>query len=117
GAETRSCTERVEVPNPPPPILDVPPPLELECSARGGVPVADPRVQAWLSAASVSDACGPATVANDAPPLFPSGCGGGRTTVVTFTADDGCGNLVAATSTLAVKDSVAPVIRVQPSFP
>jgi hypothetical protein len=58
-----------------------------------------------LAAATATDACGPTTVASDAPAAFPVG-----STVVTFTATDSSGNVSTASATVTVVDTTAPSI-------
>jgi hypothetical protein len=114
---SESCTSPVTVGDAAPPDLFVPPPLQLECSAPGGVPLFDTDVQSWLDSAFATDGCGDATVTNDAPALFPAGCPPtGATTVVTFTASDPCGNQTTDTSTVTVVDSLPPSFVVQPDL-
>jgi len=90
------------------PTLNVPAPLELECDGPGGIAATDPRIAAWLAAASASDICDGATISDDAPALIPSGCGAGATTTVTFTATDDCGNAAELSSTITIKDTTPP---------
>jgi hypothetical protein len=114
---TDTCSTPVTVGDTTPPQLEVPPPLLLECSAPGGVPLLDPAVQAWLASATAQDDCGAASISNDAPALFPAGCPpAGATTTVTFTATDGCGNQSQDTSTITVVDTLPPVIDRQPDL-
>ena len=114
---TETCSSTVTVGDATPPMLSVPPPLLLECSAPGGVPLSDTAVQDWLASATATDGCGEATVTHDAPALFPAGCPpAGATTVVTFTAVDGCGNETQGTSFITVVDTLPPIIDVQPDL-
>jgi len=87
-----------------------PAPISMECSSPGGVPSSDPTIQAWLASASAGDLCdGPiATVDNDAPPLFASGCGAGQATNVTFSATDADGQTGTDVSSISVHDSIPP---------
>jgi len=114
---TDTCTTPVTIGDTTPPTLSVPPPLLLECSAPGGVPLLDAAVQAWLLLATATDGCGDAVVTHDAPALFPAGCPpAGATTVVTFTATDDCGNQTQGTSSVTVVDTLPPVIDAQPDL-
>ena len=113
---TDTCSSDVTITDTTPPALVVPPPLEVECSAPGGVPAAHPAIQAWLALAACADGCGACAVANDAPAFFPAGCDPGVTTPVSFTATDGCGNQTVGASSVTVVDSQGPVIDVQPSL-
>lgn len=109
-----TCTADVTIQDTTPPELVVPPPITVECSAQGGTPATDPAIAAWLAMASAGDACGQASLADDAPDLFPSGCPPGVETVVTFTATDECGLETTGTSTVTIVDTSPPVIDVQP---
>lgn len=94
-----------------PPVLTVPPPLVLECEGDGGMPVDDPRIQAWLLSAFATDDCtDPVVVTWTAPDFFPVGCPDPAPQLVTFFAEDECGNAVNATSTIEVVDTTPPVI-------
>ena len=105
-----SSSSKVTVRDTTAPALSVPQPLVLECSSPGGVPVTDPQVQAWLASATASDVCGTAAIKDDAPALFPSACGPGATTTVTFTATDDCGNAIDLSSTVTVRDTTPPTL-------
>jgi len=102
------CETLVQVVDTTPPDLDLPEPLLLECPAPGGVPIDDPRIQAWLGTALAVDSCTTATSSHDAPMVFPAGCAPGVTTTVTFEASDEAGNLVSGTSTVTVIDTTPP---------
>lgn len=93
-----------------PPVVAAPPPLRLECTGSAGVPASDPRIQSWLDAASAGDLChGPiATVSNDAPLSFPSGCGAGLATTVSFSAVDPSLHVGSASSSISVFDGTPP---------
>jgi hypothetical protein len=94
-----------------PPVLTVPPPLVLECEGDGGLPIDDPLIQAWLRSALATDDCtDPVVVSWDAPDFFPVGCPDPAPQLVTFFAEDECGNAVSATSTIEVVDTTPPVI-------
>ena len=67
---------------------------------------------AWLATAAASDVCGKVTISNNVPSLIPSGCAPGKTTTVTFTATDDCGNVTRKTSTVTVQDTTAPTLTV-----
>jgi len=93
------------------PSLVVPAPLELECDGPSGIPATDPRIQVWLGSATATDICDSATITDDAPAFFSSGCVPGEVTVVTFTAVDDCGNAAELTSTVTVVDTTPPEIE------
>jgi hypothetical protein len=103
----------------PPDITTCPPPLELDCAGSADVPASDPRIQAWLASFAATDGCGNATLSNDAPSSFPSGCLGSRT-VVTFTATDEGGRtstcasgIVVHSQCLSLPADVGPALRVR----
>jgi len=97
-----------------PPTCTPPAPLVLECNAPGGVSGDDAAVQDWLARASASDdGCGIAAFTHDGPAFFPSGCGSGTSTTVTFTATDGAGNATQCASTVAVRDTTPPRVDVR----
>jgi N-acetylneuraminic acid mutarotase len=95
-----SATTTVTVHDTTPPVFSaVPGPVVVEQTDRNGTPVSVARPAA-------SDACDAAPkILSDAPPVFPLG-----STVVTFTAVDASGNKAAATTTVTVRDTTAPVI-------
>ena len=92
------------------PQVSVPPPLVLECNAPGGVPGNDPAVLGWLAQAEAEDVCASADVDDNAPGLFPAGCGSGAETTVDFTGIDTCGNQTLESSTVTVTDTTAPEV-------
>lgn len=92
------------------PELTVPEPLTLECDGAGGLPAADPRIRAWLEAATATDGCSEPVVSHDAPDFFASGCEPGRTTEVAFRAVDACGHETVASSRVIVVDRTAPEV-------
>jgi len=98
----------------PPDIEDLPSPLTVECAEQGGTPVSNPAIRAWLAQASATDLCTGATLEQDAPAFFPSGCSPGRVTTVTWTATDGCYNESEASSALTVVDTTPPALTVPP---
>lgn len=105
-----TCEQLISVVDNDPPVVMVPPPIVLECNEHGGVSINDPVVQAWLATATAVDVCTDATLINDAPLLFPSGCGAGYTTIVTFTGIDECGNSASEQSSVTVTDTTPPEV-------
>jgi len=103
-----TCEQVISIVDNDPPVVTVPPPILLECNEHGGVSVDDPAVQAWLATATAVDVCTDATLIHDAPLLFPSGCGPGQTTIVTFTGTDECGNSASEQSSVTVTDTTPP---------
>lgn len=89
-----SCDQTVATVDNSPPVLSVDTtPLvvtDTDCSGSQA---------ATLPTASAVDACGDATVTNDAPATFPAG----ETTTVTFTAEDDCGNSSSAALDVTVE--------------
>ena len=113
------CSIGISVVDTTEPSLIVPAPITIECSSPSGVPVSDPRIQAWLSSVSASDSCNGVTITNDASEFFGSTCGVGNETIVTFTATDNCGNTVSLESSITVVDTTPPDIacNAQDIFP
>ena len=95
-----------------PPVIAPPTPLLLECDGPAGIPVSDPRVQAWLAEASATDACGPVAVDDDLIDTLLPGCAPGTTRVVTFSSVDDCGNAASIESTITVVDTTPPELSV-----
>ena len=106
------CSHSLSVVDTTPPSLIVPAPVTIECTAPGGVPVSDPRIQAWLAAVSATDSCNAVTISHNAPAFFESACGPGSETEVTFSAVDGCGNPVSVSSSITVIDTRGPDLTV-----
>ncbi len=107
GTDISSVTVN-ETPNSAP-VVTAPAPLTITV-AQGttSVPASDPAIQAFLAAATASDAeDGTLTVSNDAPANFGVG-----TTTVTFSATDSCGLNRTATSTVTIEvvGNTAPVL-------
>jgi len=92
----------------PPAFVQVPDPLTVECSARGGTPSADPAVQAWLAEFEAQDVCGSVSEADDMPALLPAGCAPGLETPVTVTATDDCGLEAREAESVWVQDTRPP---------
>ena len=87
-----------------PPNLTAPADISLEGDATGGALQAS--AADFLAGATAVDDLNPMpTITNDVPAVFPVG-----TTTVTFTADDGSGNLASATATVTVTDTTDPVV-------
>lgn len=83
-----------------PPTLTAPADITAECQGPGGTTVT-------LGTPTVDDLCDPGavTVAHDAPAVFPSG-----TTIVTWTATDGAGNMTSATQSVTILDTIPPTL-------
>jgi len=95
------------------PVPSAPDPLTVECTTEGGIPADDPAVAAWLNEFAAVDVCDTTVdLSNDAPALFPAGCGSGQETVVTATASDDCSNTVQFASSLTVEDTTPPDVVV-----
>jgi hypothetical protein len=91
-----------------PPVLTCPADRPGQCSVHTGVPLADPQLLSFFSAATAVDACDASpALTNDAPAALPIG-----TTRITFTARDASGNAQICTSSVRVADTVPPQITV-----
>jgi len=84
-----------------PPKLVCPGPLTVECDD----PELEANVEAWLQSPLFGDNCGEATLSDDyaSSPLL-----GSRT--ITFTAEDGCGNISSCTALLTIRDRTNPIV-------
>ncbi len=102
------CTQEVIVVDTMSPTLAVPSSITAECSGPGGVPSSGPQTQDWLNSAIASDICGETTLVHNAPDFFPVGA-----TVVTYVAEDECGNQTDGWSTVTIVDTTPPVITVE----
>jgi hypothetical protein len=105
-----NCGQTIDVTDTTGPDLTVPDPLALECNGPGGVPGDDPQILDWLDDATATDDCSSFDIVNDAPDLFPSGCGEGQATTVNFTATDECSNSSMDSSTVTVTDTTPPEV-------
>jgi len=97
----------IETPNTAPTVT-APAPITITVPVgTTSLPATDPAIQAFLDSASANDAQdGPLPVVNNnAPADFPLG-----TTTVTFTAEDSCGLIGSATSTVTVQEEVVVVV-------
>jgi len=84
--------------------LNVPVPASFSSGGAPQLSKSDPKVAAWLAAASAEDGVdGRVSVTNDAPEVLPLGV-----TVVTFTATDHSGNVATSQSRLTVVTGAAP---------
>jgi hypothetical protein len=96
----------IETPNTTPTVT-APAPITITVPVgTTSLPASDPAIQAFLDGASADDAQdGPLPVVKNAPSDFPLG-----TTTVTFTAEDSCGAIGSATSTVTVQEEVVVVV-------
>ncbi len=99
-----TAEQRVTVVDTTPPSLAAPADVTAEAASPGGAPVAD------LGSPDASDAVGVASVASDAPALFPLG-----TTAVTWTATDAAGNAATASQRVTVLDTTPPLLVAPPA--
>jgi hypothetical protein len=107
---SNSDTVNVRVVDTTAPLLTCPADLTAECSTQGGAGADDPAVDAFLTSATVTDACDAAVeVTSDAPAVLGLG-----STLVTFTATDDDLNTATCQATVTVEDTTAPAI--DPSF-
>jgi hypothetical protein len=105
-----NCGQTIDVTDTTAPDLTVPAPLALECNGPGGVAGDDPQILGWLGEASAVDDCSNFNVTDDAPDLFPAGCGVGEASTVNFTATDACSNASMDSSTVTVTDTTPPEV-------
>jgi hypothetical protein len=82
----------------------VPGPISVEQTSPAGSVIT-------LPAPSATDACGPVTITNNAPAVFPPG-----TTTVAFIATDASGNTATETTSVNVSDTTAPVLTAPPDL-
>jgi hypothetical protein len=86
------------------PVLNAPGPATFSSGGASQLSKSDPKVAAWLAAASATDLVdGRVPVTNDAPELLPLGV-----TVITFTARDQADNVSTSQSRLTVVTGEAP---------
>ncbi len=86
------------------PVLNAPAPATFSSGGASQLSKSDPKVAAWLAAASATDLIdGRVPVTNDAPEVLPLGV-----TVITFTASDQAGNVSTSQSRLTVVAGAAP---------
>lgn len=90
---------------PPPPTIDCPDDITVECSSPGGTSADDPQLDPFFGGVSASDVCGDPTVTNDAPAFFPLGF-----TNVTFTAESLLGFSSSCFASVEVVDTTPPTI-------
>ena len=99
-----TATQEVAVLDTTPPAITAPADATAEAASEDGTPAVD------LGEPDASDAVGVASVASDAPALFPLG-----TTTVTWTATDAAGNEATATQRVAVLDTTPPTLLAPPA--
>jgi hypothetical protein len=106
---TGSDVALVNVQDTVPPSITCPASVRVECQAAGSAGVAVPR-------ATAADSCsGTISIVNDhnAGGADASGAYSLGTTVVTFTARDGAGNVASCTTSVTVGDTTPPVVTVR----
>ena len=107
AGNTSSATATVSISDNGAPALTVPTDLTINLPSGANVPISDPAIEAFLTAASATDDVeGPRPVTSDAPAQFLPG-----TTVVTFTTADTVGNTATATSNVTVVDTGVPSLN------
>ena len=92
----------------PPPVINCPAPLTVECTAPSGALKTNPAIAAFLAAASATHGCEPTpTITNNAPATFAHGL-----TAVKFTATDPdwLGSSSDCTVNVNVVDTTAPTV-------
>ena len=103
AGNTATARQSVEVRDTTPPLIEPPRALELEADSAAGYDSAAPG--GALAPPAASDAAGPVTLENDAPPVLPIGA-----TVVTWTASDAAGNAATARQSVEVRDTTPPIL-------
>jgi uncharacterized repeat protein (TIGR01451 family) len=112
NGNTATATQTVTVTDNQQPSISAPAPVNVSTGAGAtscGVVVSD----AALGTATASDNCGSVTITRSGVPagnFFPVG-----TTTITYTANDGRGNIQTATQTVTVTDNTAPTITAPPA--
>ncbi len=106
-----TCTQKVTVEDNTPPMVDCPDPLEIECGESLD-PAVNTELANWLASAVASDACGDAMVIENSYSMdgFSDGCGETGEQVVTFIAEDECGNRASCTAIVKIVDTTPPAI-------
>jgi hypothetical protein len=111
AGNTSSTVGQVTVVDTTAPTLTVPAPITLGAASGAGLPASDPRVAAFVAAATATDIVTPQpTITTDLPAVLPVG-----TTTVAFTARDSSGNSASGTSTILV--TPAPATGGEPTPP
>ena len=100
AGNSRAAEQEVTVADTTPPSLEAPANATAEAASPDGTPVD-------VGSPAASDAVGVASVASDAPALFPLG-----TTIITWTALDEAGNAATAVQSVKVADTTPPTISV-----
>lgn len=96
-----TCEQIISVVDFDAPTIVVPAPLVIPGDTNGGVSSTAKIIQNWVDQAHAIDACSKATLTVILPDVFPADCGG-KTTNVTFAANDECGNSDFALSSVTV---------------
>jgi hypothetical protein len=95
------------------PVLNVPHPISVSTGGADHISRSDPKVAAFLSAATAVDLVdGPVAVTNNAPAELPLG-----TTAITFSATDRTGNTATAQSALTVVTGSVPQQKIDSTPP
>jgi len=93
------------------PTITAPEAITLECGSQGNEAI----INNWLTGYTAADGCSDVTVTNDFA-AAPTMCEGGMNEVtVTWTAEDECGMMVTATSTITIVDNTKPVVMTPPT--
>jgi uncharacterized repeat protein (TIGR01451 family) len=94
-----------------PPSIECPANITLSCNELNSAAI----INNWLSSVSGTDACSDVTITNDYTALSTADCGDTGTTLVTFTATDGCDNVAMCTASIIIEDDENPEITTPPS--
>jgi len=112
GGNTATATQTVTVIDNTAPTI-TPPPAVMVATGPGSATCGAVVNDATLGAATATDNCGTAGITRSGVPaghVFPVG-----TTTITYTADDGHGNIATATQTVIVTDTTPPTITAPPT--
>jgi len=108
GTYTRTDEVDVTVQDTTGPTISCPDDITVECVDYCGTPADDAQLVVFFAGVSATDACGAATIDDDAPTCFEEG-----QTTVTFTAEDDHGNTTTCEAVVTVEDTTPPTITVE----
>ena len=103
-----TCVRNIVIEDNTPPSLTCPEEdLVLECADESN----DQQITDWLGEFTASDLCGDVTITNNYDPNgFSDDCGDTGMQVVTFYAEDECGNSASCSMTITIEDTTDPII-------
>ncbi|NLM93387.1 MAG: hypothetical protein GX168_10625, partial [Bacteroidales bacterium] len=88
-----------------PVFTTIPADLTVECDGSGNTT----QLNNWLANVAASDGCGNVSITHDFTALS-NDCGATGSALVTWTAEDDCGNTTATSASFTIVDTTAPVI-------